>query len=138
MKKQAEDSLICPCGTGKTYRQCCHPFLARHFDAPTAELLMRSRYTAFFLADEDYLRHSWHPDTCPKTIHISKTNHWLGLKIIATRAGKMDDKIGEVEFVARAKDNGKASRLHENSRFTRFNNRWVYLNDNNVNKTAKK
>jgi len=51
---------------------------------------------------------------------------WLGLKIINTVDGNIDDKTGEVEFVARSKINGKASRLHENSQFARFENRWVY------------
>lgn len=88
---------------------------------------MRSRYTAFTLADESYLRYSWHPDHCPKNIHINDKTRWLGLKIVNTVAGTIGDKIGNVEFIARTKDNGKASRLHENSRFARFNNRWVYL-----------
>jgi SEC-C motif-containing protein len=42
-------------------------------------------------------------------------------------AGKADDETGEVEFVARNKNNGKASRLHENSRFSRYQGRWVYM-----------
>ncbi len=87
---------------------------------------MRSRYTAFVQLDEEYLRYSWHPDNQPKIIHLNTKTKWLGLKIMNTLAGKIDDKTGEVEFVARSKINGKASRLHENSQFTRFENRWVY------------
>lgn len=88
---------------------------------------MRSRYSAFVLLDEDYLRYSWHPDTCPKNIHLHEETNWLGLKIINTENGQRDDDIGRVEFVARYKTQGKATRLCENSRFTRFNKRWVYL-----------
>jgi len=88
---------------------------------------MRSRYSAFCLLDEAYLRYSWHPDTCPKNIHLDENNRWSGLKIKTTSAGCQSDETGEVEFIARSKKNGKASRLHENSRFCRFNNRWVYI-----------
>jgi len=87
---------------------------------------MRSRYTAFALQDEDYLRYSWHPNHCPKIIHLNAETQWLGLKIKNTIAGSTTDKTGEVEFVARSKISGKASRLHENSLFARFENRWVY------------
>ena len=127
MKNNKKDLQLCPCESGKAFEHCCQPYLKQTRDAPTAEALMRSRYTAFTLLDEDYLRYSWHPDTCPKTIHLNKETTWLGLKIIKTVAGNIDDKNGEVEFVARSKNNGKASRLHENSRFGRFNNRWVYI-----------
>jgi len=127
MKKHKEDLRLCPCDSGKPFRDCCKPFVEQVSDAPTAESLMRSRYTAFVLLNEDYLRYSWHPDKCPKTIHLNDQTRWLGLKIINTVAGGVDDETGEVEFVARSKVNGKASRLHENSHFSRFEKRWVYL-----------
>jgi SEC-C motif domain protein len=88
---------------------------------------MRSRYTAFVLLNENYLRYSWHPDTCPENIRLNKNTQWLGLKIKSTFAGSENDETGEVEFVARNKSNGKASRLWENSRFSRRHNRWVYI-----------
>ena len=52
---------------------------------------------------------------------------WIGLKIIATEAGRADDIAGRVEFVARYKINGRAARLRENSRFVREQGRWFYL-----------
>ena len=126
MKNNNKNLELCPCESGKTFALCCQPCLKGTREAPTAETLMRSRYTAFTLLDEDYLRHSWHPDTCPSTIHLNEETRWLGLKILNTVAGG-DDDVGEVEFVARSKINGKASRVHENSRFCRFENRWVYI-----------
>lgn len=44
--------------------QCCGRYLDGEA-APTAEALMRSRYTAFALRDEDYLFRTWHPRTRP-------------------------------------------------------------------------
>ncbi len=117
----------CPCGSGLSFKGCCQPCLKYACDAPTAEALMRSRYTAFVLLNENYLRYSWHPDTCPKTIHLNASTQWLGLKIKHTFAGKKNDETGEVEFITRNKTTGKASRLHEISRFSRFQQRWVYL-----------
>lgn len=117
----------CPCDSGKKYESCCQPFIEQLMNAPTAETLMRSRYSAFVIKNEAYLRYSWHPDYCPKNIHLNEDTQWLGLKIKRTNAGKTGDKTGEVEFVARSKNNGKASRLHETSRFTLLDNRWVYV-----------
>jgi len=129
MKNNAKNnSYLCPCESGKPYSLCCQPYIEQIGNAPTAKSLMRSRYTAFVLKNEDYLRYSWHPDTCPKQIYLNENTQWLGLKIKSTLAGAVNDDTGEVEFVARNKVNGKASRLHECSRFSRYNNRWVYLN----------
>jgi len=121
-------AILCPCSSGHALVDCCLPYIEQVIAAPTAEALMRSRYSAFVLLNEDYLRYSWHPDTCPKTIHLNINTKWLGLKIKNTVAGGENDDTGEVEFVARNKVNGKACRLHENSQFKRFEGRWVYLN----------
>lgn len=118
---------LCLCDSGKAYEICCQPFVEQVSDAPTAETLMRSRYTAFVMKNEAYLRYSWHPDYCPADIRLNENTRWLGLVIKNTNAGGENDSKGEVEFVARSKFNGKASRLHETSRFTRFENRWVYV-----------
>ena len=55
----------CPCGNG-VYQACCQPFHLHTGLAPTAEALMRSRYSAFALGGlGDYLLQTWHPDTRP-------------------------------------------------------------------------
>ena len=125
---------LCPCESGKLYKHCCQPLIERTGDAATAEQLMRSRYSAFVSAKEDYLRYSWHPDTCPKTIHLDTDSKWLGLKIKYTTGGGESDNSGTVEFVARYKIMGKAHRIHETSRFTRIDGRWVYLDGKNKEK----
>lgn len=89
---------------------------------------MRSRYTAFTLCHEQYLRYSWHPDFCPENIHAHDDCQWLGLSIKNTELGAASDDLGQVHFVARYKRNGKATRIEENSRFARYQGRWVYLN----------
>ena len=128
MKNDNKNNTInCPCGSPKTLADCCLPYIEQLKEAPTAEALMRSRYSAFVLNNESYLRFSWHPDTCPKNIHLHEETKWLGLSIKSTENGQEMDNTGCVVFVARYKNNGKAVRLHENSRFTRHEGRWVYL-----------
>jgi len=131
-KTNNNDNNNCPCGSGKTPKNCCLPYIEQTKNAPTAEALMRSRYSAFVLNNEAYLRFSWHIETCPKNIHLHKETKWLGLSIKSTEKGQEKDESGQVEFVARYKDNGKAVRIHENSRFTRVESRWVYLDGENT------
>lgn len=57
----------CPCASGDTVAACCGPLLDGA-PAPTAERLMRSRYTAFVREDGAYLLRTWHPETRPETI----------------------------------------------------------------------
>ena len=117
----------CPCGGGKSYSECCEVFISGDDVAPTAEQLMRSRYSAFAMAEPDYLLASWHPDTRPSRVRLNEEQKWIGLSIKSTEAGQADDSHGRVEFVARFKVAGKGHRLHENSRFEKIDGRWYYL-----------
>ncbi len=116
----------CPCGSGYQFETCCGKFHAGAI-APDAERLMRSRYSAYVLGLEDYLRATWHPDTRPAAIELDATPppHWLGLAVKAHMP--LDDNHAMVEFVARYKLNGRAFRLHETSRFERLDGRWLYV-----------
>ena len=128
MKNEAKNNTeLCPCGSGQTFDHCCQPYLQQRHNPVTAETLMRSRYTAFVLNDEEYLRYSWHPHTCPEDIGLDTKTRWLGLQIKATQQGQAHDDSGRVTFVARFKIKGKAFRLCENSLFTRLGKRWVYF-----------
>ncbi|MCP5141247.1 MAG: YchJ family protein [Gammaproteobacteria bacterium] len=124
----------CPCESGRAYGACCEPYLSRRENAPTAEALMRSRYVAYKLKNTDYLAYSWDPETCPDDFFMDDGGRWLGLKIKATEAGGEGDTSGMVEFVARYKVNGQGLRLHERSRFRRFEGRWVYVDGDLVEK----
>ncbi|MCB1749366.1 MAG: SEC-C domain-containing protein [Gammaproteobacteria bacterium] len=118
----------CPCGSNRDFAECCGPYLDGISAAPTAEALMRSRYSAFVRGEADYLLATWHVDTRPAALELEPGLKWLGLRIVAVAAGGADAASGTVEFVARCKRGGRAERLHEVSRFVRSNGRWVYLN----------
>jgi len=85
---------------------------------------MRSRYTAYVLAQADYLFTTWHLTTRPSDIQVDSTVKWLGLDV---RKHMADGDRAVVEFVARSKQAGRATRLHETSRFVREAGRWYYV-----------
>ena len=115
----------CPCGSGSPYRSCCEPFLDGA-PAPTAEQLMRSRYTAHVRGHEDHLFRTWHPATRPPDVRLDPGVTWLGLEVVRTEAGGPDDETGVVAFVARYQDSGGSHALAETSRFERRAGRWFY------------
>lgn len=122
----AEIPAACPCGNG-AYAQCCAPF-HEGAAAPTAEALMRSRYSAYVLGLEAYLLASWHVSTRPPRVlgpeHAQVK--WLGLEV--RRSGARGEHEAFVEFVARSRPGGgRAERLHEISRFLREDGRWYYV-----------
>ena len=117
----------CPCGSGEARGACCGPYLDGKAVAPTAEALMRSRYSAFVEERRDYLLRTWAEETRPVVLEFDPGQRWLGLNVRATSAGGVADAVGEVEFVARSRVHGRGLRLHERSRFRRSNGQWVYV-----------
>lgn len=121
----------CPCG-GSTYIKCCQRFISGAEIPKNALELMRSRYTAFVLQDETYLRNSWFPDTLPEEAITGEDDvKWIGLQIIKHAHVAAADQA-TVEFVARFKVGGRAHRLHEISNFVRQADstgvmRWFYV-----------
>ena len=113
----------CPCASGRPYAACCGLWHGGT-PAPDAEALMRSRYSAFVLGLDDYLLATWHPSKRPPTLEFEPGLRWLGLEV---KRAATDGDNATVEFVARSKLGGRASRLHEISRFVREDGRWYYV-----------
>jgi SEC-C motif-containing protein len=110
---------------------CCGPVLRGARRAPTAEALMRSRYTAFALRDLEHLLRSWHPSTAPArdelAASLAEEVRWLRLEIHGTQAGGPFDDAGVVEFSAISKSPHGRSVQRERSRFVREDGAWLYL-----------
>lgn len=81
---------------------------------------MRSRYTAFALGNEQYLLDSWHASTRPESIDIDPAMQWIRLSIL-------NSDTDRVEFVATYRIQGRAHKLHENSRFIFEHGKWFYV-----------
>jgi SEC-C motif-containing protein len=134
-----QPDLACPCraldATPLRYADCCgrwHEGLAAGDHAPTPEVLMRSRYSAYALAQGsgrsppgmvEYLMRTWHPSTAPGDLELGPLK-WTGLEILQH---EMHGDAGVVEFVAHHKVNGRAATLHEMSRFVREDGAWRYV-----------
>ena len=123
--------MRCPCDPATAYADCCGPLHAGVRQAPTAEALMRSRYSAYVLGDAGYLLATWHPGTRPATLALDAGTRWLGLEVRRLASTGPDDAgraTGTVEFVARYRTGGgRAVRLHELSRFVREDGAWYYV-----------
>jgi len=119
----------CPCGSGIAYSECCEPYITGKTPAPTAESLMRSRYTAYVVHAIDYLI-----DTCFKgdrvnrqsVVDWSEKSKWLGLRIIIATGGCDGDGTGTVVFEATYEQKGLQYIHHETAHFTKRNDRWMY------------
>jgi len=125
----------CPCGSGKPFAACCEPYLSGVAPAPTAEALMRSRYTAYTRSDFDYLKRTWDAATRPATLGAEPGLEWLVLSVIKTQAGSAQDYQGTVQFVARYRIGEAQGELRETSRFHKRDGVWLYL-DGHVEQTA--
>ena len=126
----------CPCGSTRPYPECCGPCHAGA-PAPDAQSLMRSRYCAYVLCNEQYLLATWHPSTRPASIPFSKNQKWLGLNVVDARV--TGDASAEVEFIARSRvSNAAAVRQHERSRFVREGGRWFYVDGDLVEQRPRK
>ncbi|MBK7537236.1 MAG: YchJ family protein [Myxococcales bacterium] len=122
---------LCPCGTGEPYGECCAPYLAGSA-APTAQALMRSRYTAYVVGEIDYLV-ATHDETSRAQVDVAATEawsretQWQGLDILDVVDGGATDATGIVEFIARGVTRGAPFAQRERSRFRKLDGRWYYL-----------
>jgi SEC-C motif-containing protein len=110
------------------YAECCEPLHRGRALAPTAARLMRSRYSAFALGEVDYLLSTWWPKTRPAELELYPDQRWLGLDIVHTTGGLLDDRA-TVEFIARYSNEGVRGEQHEVSSFVRDRGRWFYVGE---------
>lgn len=121
----------CPCGSPKQYSDCCEPIITGTRPAATAEQLMRARYTAYTKTEMDFIFTSTDPAQREGYDHDgtrawAENSEWLGLEITGTTGGGADDSTGEVEFIARFKENNALREHCENALFTRKDGEWYF------------
>jgi SEC-C motif domain protein len=120
------DGPACPCGRGERYDACCGRFHAGA-PAPTAESLMRSRYSAFAVGDAGYLLRTWHPSVRPAELTLDPALHWSRLAVLESTGGGLFDSAGTVRFRAVYARDGERGVLAENSSFIRRGGQWSYV-----------
>jgi SEC-C motif-containing protein len=119
-------AIACPCGGGQVYDDCCGRFHRGLASPPSAEALMRSRFSAFARADPGYLLRTWHPSTRPARLELDG-RRWTRLVVLSTSAGNVFDPGGTVEFAAHYELAGRRGVQRENSTFVREQGSWFYL-----------
>jgi len=121
----------CPCGSEKSYEQCCGVFISGKALPKTPEQLMRSRYTAYSQANIDYIvatmkgkvAEGYDKKAAKKW---AEKVEWLSLTILNTKDGA-DENSGFVEFIADYRYQDKNQKMHEVSEFRRENEHWLYV-----------
>ncbi|GAB3943570.1 YchJ family protein [Corynebacterium tapiri] len=118
--------MRCPCSTGLPFDECCQRYHEGQ-PAPTALALMRSRFSAFAVRNEDYLLRTWAPATRPDSLDLSEFPiRFYRLDILDVVNGGLTDDTGIVEFEAFYKGAERGSQ-RERSRFERgSDNCWYY------------
>lgn len=107
--------------------------------APTAEILMRSRYSAYVVNNAQYVFRTWDKDTRPplKVLREDSSQVFINLEIVSSSDGGQADDFGTVEFIAsytmidssNSVNDKIIQQHHENSYFVKQKNRWVYVNE---------
>ena len=125
----------CYCCSGLAYKNCCQPYISGRSSAPTAQALMRSRFSAFALKKANYLKKTVKMPAAKNFADLDLQDDdrcWYKLEIISSVAGKLSDDIGEVSFKAYYKldpatDFDRIKCLSERSLFKKIAGRWYYV-----------
>ena len=116
----------CYCGNSIPFQDCCEPYIKGIDNAPTAEKLMRSRYSAFASGAADYLANTTHISKSrylnkKEILAWSKANKWLKLEVLASTETTVTFKAYYLD------ENLKAQVHYEHSTFKFENNKWFYV-----------
>ena len=123
----------CPCGTGNKYTVCCQPYVLGESAPETAELLMRSRYSAYAMAKANYIIETTDPDGSAweddadiwrrRILKFSRGSQYAGVVILEHEE---DGDESWVKFRAIMTAERKDASFTERSYFRRVDGRWLY------------
>lgn len=115
----------CYCGSGETFANCCEPYIKGVKKAPTAEALMRSRYSAYAVHDANYLWATTAPTERKHTSKSSilgwaKSNQWIKLEVLNATQTTVEFKAYFLDYQLQAQIH------HEKSTFIKEGENWYY------------
>ena len=140
----SEKIEFCHSGSGKKYNECCEPIIKGTIKAPTAESLMRARYTSYVVHEIDFIISSCEEGEGiadidkQATEDWSRQSTWHGLKILSTEKGTESDDEGVVEFTADYTLKQMRDVHHEIAGFKKINGEWKYVAGNIITTTVKR
>ncbi|MBC5841765.1 MAG: hypothetical protein K2Y30_13905 [Flavobacteriaceae bacterium] len=116
----------CFCGASTPFDLCCEPFISGKNNAPTAEKLMRSRYSAFATHHAAYLVATTHKSERTSTLkeevlQWAIANQWQKLEIVQATATTVTFKAYYMDF------NRQPQIHHELSTFVQEDGLWYYV-----------
>lgn len=124
-------SQACPCGSGTSLEQCCGHYHAGT-PAPSAETLMRSRYSAYVVGQIDYLLATTLPaqqagldSDSIRAWSLGST--WLGLEVESSELIGGQPEHAFVTFTARWHDGSGEHSQRERSAFVQHAGRWYFI-----------
>ena len=120
----------CPCSSGALFSECCGKFITTKQHPPTAESLMRSRYTAYAIGEIEYLTRTLPLMDRKKFDRAgakiwSEQSEWLGLEVLEVKENS--PVHATVEFKAKFKIGDEEHIHHEKSRFEKQMDRWFLI-----------
>ncbi len=121
----------CPCGSDVEYSLCCEPYLLGSQLPQTPEALMRSRYTAYSMANIDYIKKTMR-DKASVGFQGEVARKWAKrvcwINLCVHKAFHESPSKGFVEFTATYVDGERLQLMHELSEFKREGGQWFYVN----------
>lgn len=122
----------CPCGSKKPFSACCEPYISGKAQAPTAEALMRARYTSYATGKIDFIEKTHAPESRgdfdrKASEKWAKDSSWNGLAILAIKDGGPEDSTGIVNFVAGFTQGGQNYEHREIATFRKEGATWFFV-----------
>ena len=120
----------CSCGSGHDYANCCLPYIAGQASPDTPEALMRSRYTAYTMANIEYIKKTQRGKAAVgfnalEALVWAKHVTWIKLDVLSAKLEH--SKKGYVEFIATFVDADTSQSMHEKSEFIKKAGQWFYV-----------
>lgn len=131
--KSIKGAAKCPCHSGQPYQACCRAYHRGDALPPTAEALMRSRFSAFALGEYAHLIRTLHPENSDRALpedvllatiqRACRDYKYTGLTVLETSA---EGDHATVLFRAKVFQHGVDLSFSERSRFVRVDGAWLY------------
>ena len=139
--KPMNASPACPCGSGSSLNECCGHFHSGTA-APSALLLMRSRYSAYVLGQIDYLIATTLPAQQAQLDRQSisdwsLSSTWLGLEVESNEVLGGQPEHAFVTFNVRWHDNTGEHSHRERSAFVQVGGEWYFIDPTVVLKAGR-
>ncbi len=119
----------CPCGSGRKYKKCCQIY-HKGAKAPDALSLMKSRYSAYFIGNGDYIIKTTHvnnplyekdKERWKEELRIvSRETIWKNLTIVDFE--QESNERATVLFIAKF----EGGQIYEKSYFVKEQGVWLY------------